>query len=131
MSENKCGFMNVCISLSFCIMCFIFFIMICSICFIIVAEILNPRIDDMLYLLYLSYLPGTFLVVLQVRGCVHTGFTPFTHTHSACIFLEWDPKTPDLKSIELKGFSDTGMDVLSTLVFMRISARVCSLIVCS
>ena len=80
MSENKCGFMNVCISLSFCITYFIFFIMICSICFIVVAEILDPRIDDMLYLLYLSYLSGTFLVVLQVRGWVHTGFTPFTHT---------------------------------------------------
>jgi len=119
--------MNVCISLSFCITCFIFFVMICSICFIVVAEILNHRVEDMFYLLYL---PGTFLVVLQVGGWVQV-LLP-SHTHSSCIFLEWDPKTPDLKkSIELEGFSDTGMDVLPTLVFMRIPARVCSLIVCS
>ena len=77
--------MNVCISLSFCITCFIFFVMICSICFIVVAEILNHRVEDMFYLLYLSYLPETFLVVLQVRGWVHIGFTSFTHT--LCMYI--------------------------------------------
>ena len=39
-------FMNVCISLSFCITCFIFFVVICSICLIVVAEILNPMIEN-------------------------------------------------------------------------------------
>ena len=93
-------------------------------------EILNPRLEDMLITaIYLWYLPGTFLVVLQVR----VGYRFYSlHTHTLhAYFMSGILKPRIWKSIELEGFSDTGMDVLPTLVFMRISARVYSLIVYS
>jgi len=61
---------------------------------LIIAGILNPRVDDMLYLL------GKFSGCFAGGGWVHD--SPFTHT-LLCIYHEWDPKTPDLKKIRIRG----------------------------
>ena len=62
--------------------------------YVIIAGILNLRVDDMLYL------PGNF------SGCFAGGGLGawFSLTHTLlCIYHEWDPKTPDLKKIRIRG----------------------------
>jgi len=46
-----------------------------------IARILNPRVGDLLYICL-----GTFMVVLQVEGCMHN--SPFTHTHFIIAYHE-------------------------------------------
>jgi len=101
MSENKCGFMNVCISPSFRIILALFSLLwLVLFVLLFVAGILNPRVEDILYMLYLSYLPRTFLAVLQV-GDWEQFFS--LHTHFSCMYHEWNPKTLGLKKFRNRG----------------------------
>jgi len=116
--------LNVCSSFSFCFLYSYMFCFCIMICFVyLLIEILNPRVEDMFYLLYLLYVPGKFSGYFAGGGWVQV-FS--LHTHFARIYHEWDPKTSDLKNIRNRGISDTRRDVLPTLVFVRIPTRVCS-----
>ena len=55
--------------------------MICSIYLFI--EILNPKVEDMIYLLYLLYLPGKFSGYFAGGG-LGTGFLP---SHTLCMYI--------------------------------------------
>ena len=104
--------------------CFIA-LLICFIIFYNYSWILNLRLEDMLYLLYLSYNYLGFFWMFCMWGFRYK-FSPFTHTFHACIMSE-TVKPRVWKILKIEGFSDIEWDVLPTSVFMRIPIRVCSL----
>jgi len=67
--------------LAFLYVSFCFCLMICSIYLLI--EILNPRVEDMLYLLYLLYLSGKFFSYFAGGG-LGIGFLP---SHTFCMHI--------------------------------------------
>ena len=64
-------------------------------------EILNPRVEDM-FITAISVISAWDFSGCFAGGGLGIEFYSL-HTHIACIFHEWDPKTPDLKKHRIRG----------------------------